>query len=338
MVPEKETRMLRRSVLRYGLAALAALAAAGCQMAAPQYRTALYDTHAHFFTNDFTRYPPAGGGLYTGAEAIRARVTADPKTPENTLPLWDANGIAGGAGVQYFTVYGADNSYLVDSSDAHPGRIAAVVILDARDASAPAEIKRLVEQHGVTGLRITGFADEDGGFGWLDSAAALATWAEADRLGIAMVVMLGRTQDPTEGATRIAALAQRFARVNIVLDHVGQPTAAGPPDFGVSPAFAALARRSNIYYKFTTFNMERLAAADIPANAFLRHVVDVFGAEHVMWGSDFGNSQGTLSDLVARAVEAASLLSAAERRAVLHDTGWRIFARRCSAPREGCGK
>ena len=63
--------------------------------------------------------------------------------------------------------------------------------------------------------------------------------------------------------------------------------------------------------------------------AFMREVVDIFGAERVMWGSDYGNTKVTYPQMVEQAIAACANLSEAERNAVLHDTGRRVFG---SAP------
>ena len=46
-----------------------------------------------------------------------------------------------------------------------------------------------------------------------------------------------------------------------------------------------------------------------------------------MWGSDFGNSEGTYAELVKRGVSATAKLNAREKRAVLHDTGRTVYGR-----------
>ena len=57
-------------------------------------------------------------------------------------------------------------------------------------------------------------------------------------------------------------------------------------------------------------------------------LIAVFGANRMMWGSDYGNTKGAFPDMVSHAVAATSLLTPRERHLVLHDTGKQIFARR----------
>jgi predicted TIM-barrel fold metal-dependent hydrolase len=320
--------MFARRLFLTSALAVAGLATAGCQTTAPVGRTALYDTHSHFFSNDAERYPIDTTGAHEGADVLRNRIMTNPSTPENILKLWSQNNVAGGVGVQYNSAYKTDNSYLLDSSDAHRDLISAVIILDARKPETPAKLRDLVEKRGVTGLRLTGYPDKAGNYPWLDSDAAQATWAEADRLGLSVVLMYLPTEPSPAALAHIAGLAERYHNVKIVLDHIGWPALTGAQDYGLTPGHAALKSFPNVYFKLTTINLDNLEKAGLDSSDFLRHVVDVYGADRIMWGSDYGNTPGTFSDMVTRAERATAKLKPVERRKVLHDTGHRLFARR----------
>jgi L-fuconolactonase len=320
--------MLHHRRLLISTIAILGLGLSGCQTTRAVKPISLYDTHSHFFSNDEVRYPLNTTGSPEGAENLRARILARPSTPENILKLWGENGVEGGVGVQYNSAYKTDNSYTIDSSDAHPDKIAAVIILDARKAETPVKLRELVAQHGVTGLRLTGYPDKDGNYPWMDSPEARATWAEANRLKLAIVLMYLPTKPAPAALLRIDSLARSFPQVNVVMDHIGWPAANSAPDYGISPELSALARNSNVYFKLTSINFEQMEAGKVDTAKFLRHAVDVFGADHMMWGSDYGNTKGEFAAMVSHAVAATALLSPRERRQVLHDTGKRIFARK----------
>jgi L-fuconolactonase len=320
--------MLRRRQILISAFSLMAVALTGCQTNRNAQSVALYDTHSHFFSSDEAKYPLNTTGSPEGAENLRARILANPSTPENILRLWSENKVGGGVGVQYNSAYKTDNSYTVDSSHAYPDKIAAVIILDARAPDTPAKLREYVEKQGVTGLRLTGYPDKDGNFPWMEAPEAQATWAEANRLGLAMVLMYLPTKPSPAALQRIEALAKQYPRVNVVMDHIGWPASEGAPNYGISPELVSLAKLSNVYFKLTSINFEHLEAAKLDLAPFVRHAVNVFGADHMMWGSDYGNTKGTFSDMVADAIEATSLLTPRERRQVLNDTGKRIFARK----------
>lgn len=289
--------------------------------------TMLYDTHAHFFTSDIERYPIDTRGAREAADELRERILANPSTPEVILKAWDKTRVWGGAGVQYTSAYKTDNSYVMDVSDDHPDRISAVVILNARDPETPARIRDFVTNRGVTGLRLTGFPAEDGSWPWLDSGAALDTWAEADRLGLAVVLMYLPSRNSDDALEHIGRLAERFPNTKIVLDHIGWPALSGAPDYGITPAHLAVGKFPNVYFKLTTNNLYKMRDSGVPADEFLRHIVDLWGAERIMWGSDYGNTVGTFEEMVEGALASTALLNEAERRQVLLETGRTLFAR-----------
>ena len=53
----------------------------------------------------------------------------------------------------------------------------------------------------------------------------------------------------------------------------------------------------------------------------------MYGADHMMWGSDIGTSSGTYKDMVQRFFDSAALLTPTELQAVAHDTGKRVFVK-----------
>ncbi|ALR23100.1 hypothetical protein ATN00_21705 (plasmid) [Sphingobium baderi] len=255
--------------------------------------------------------------------------TGTPTPDAMSMIRWmDEQHVQAMAAIQKRGTYGTDNRYILDSARADPSRFFPVIILDPLDRSAHTTLRDLVATRALSGLRLTGVAAPDGTFPWLESDAAHAMWAlaESARLPIEIMVMpFGR---PKEALAAFARLSERFPHVPLVIDHLNWPPVAGAPDFGLGPDLLALSRHPNVFYKFTTINMDRLQDREISPAAFLRHAVDSIGADHIMWGSDMGNTPGTYAQMVGRAVDAARLLGPLERRAVLYDTGYDIFATR----------
>jgi L-fuconolactonase len=317
-------RFLFRAVSILALSACVACGHLGAKDTTP---TKLFDTHVHFVSSDFARYPVSTDPANAHEQMLRDyHLQTSPSTAEKVFSQWDANGVDGGVGVQYRTMYGTNNTYLLDTAAQHAGRVATVVILDAVDATTPDTLSRLAREKNIAGVRLTGRADAAGEFPWLDSAAAQRTWSAANELGLAVVLMPTPALVPNPPALeRIARLAQKYPNVRIVLDHIGFPTAKGGPDFGLGAEYLALKAYRNIYYKFSTINIELLEKGKVPSADFVRHAVDVYGADHVMWGSDFGNKKSPYAELVAGAVAAASKLTPNEQRQFLHDTGKALF-------------
>ena len=149
----------------------------------------LFDTHAHFFTDDTERFPIDVTGAREGEAEVRARIARDPATAERLLALWDQCGVTGGAAVQYNTIYKTDNSYTLWVADVNHHRVSAVLILRADLPETPEQLRALATRHNVCGLRLFGYPDADGSYPWLDSPAALETWDVAASLGLTMVIM-----------------------------------------------------------------------------------------------------------------------------------------------------
>ena len=139
-----------------------------------------------------------------------------------------------------------------------------------------------------------------------------------------MVTNIDRSGEAVPALTR---LAHAYPHARLVLDHAGYPPRAGAPDFGFDDARAGLARLPNLYLKITTINFDLLREARLSAETFVRRAADVHGADHVLWGSDVGNSAGTYREMCERARQAVHRLSTRQQQAVLHGTGQRVFVR-----------
>lgn len=311
--------MSRRLVFRIATAGIWLLAIPGCAGSAS---LPLYDTHAHFFSADTARYPQDLRGAREGEDHLRARIQEAPNTPERVLPVWEANGVEGGVAVQYAEVYKRDNSFVLDSGDRFPEKIAVVVILDPLSPESPDQLRRLVREHGVSGVRLTG-GPADGSYPWLAAPGTQALWQVADELRLAVVVMPLPSELSVSALEAIAANAARFPNAQVVLDHVGW----GRPGHDLDVLKSVVGKYENVSFKLTTVNLDRLHLEGDDAPAYVRQLVDLFGAGRVMWGSDFGRTPLPYSTMVDRLNAATIRLEPAERRSLMHDTGARVFRR-----------
>lgn len=344
--------MMTRRTFTAGAAALAgagliagpmtAQAAPGGGRISSPFPFKLFDSHLHFYTDDTAQFPlvkeldPRLGGTANLAE----RVKADPNRIDRVLQWWDEAGIEGGAGVQYRTAYGLDNSYLLSAAGQSGGRVAPIMTVDGTDPTVPGSLCGLARDHGLTGIRMSG-RQVDGGFPWLDSPAVLRTWDAVSAQGLLVVLMVQPPHIAPDAAAaafrRIGAMAARFPQVNIVLDHLGWPPPEAGPGFGLTPERVALRQQPNIYFKFTSAGLETLTEAKLPTADFLRHAVDTFGADRMMWGSDLGNTPGDYQHLLDWMNQATAKLTPAETQRFMRETGQRLHIRggrggaRCAA-------
>lgn len=323
--------MKRRQFLAGSLATAAATSLPRSVDAKPLAPFKLFDTHAHFYTNQPDRYPFQATGARYGAERMIAKATARPMTPAVVFAFWDAVGVERGTGVQYNSTYGTDNSYLLDCAKAHPDRILPVVILDPVDAATPATLHRFAKEAHLAGVRFSGSPNAQGDVAFL-SDAARDTWAAADELGLSVVLMPLGANVPA-ALRKVAEHADRYPNVDVVLDHIAFPRPeALPKSFGLTAEHRALAAHRNVYYKFTSFLVSEMEANARSANRpmielrpFVEAMVDTYGADHLVWGSDHGNVEVDDVLYVKRALDATEGLKTQDRRAFFYDTAKAVF-------------
>ena len=298
-------------------------------------RQRLYDSHAHLVSDDLEKYPrtnpfrhgpgeqsafgpgTAGrpGGMH-GPEGYTQKPTAE------QMHAWMAEeGVTGIAAVQKGMIYGTDNSYIVDAADIFPDEMRAIIIVDPQAPETP-QMVRDYAKRGIIGVRFFGVGVKDKAT-WLSSPASREAWALANELGLLVDI-----EAPSIGGNVlipiIIEMADRFPNMRIVLDHVFLPD-FHQPNCGLGEQFAGFASRPNIFVKFTSINMDVIREGHVDPAIVLRAVVDFYGADKVMWGSDIGTSMGTYKEMVTRAFDSTRLLNDEERAKVLHDTGYKTF-------------
>jgi L-fuconolactonase len=275
----------------------------------------IIDSHPHVIGADRATYPfaPLGGKLAPWA---------DPGLPaEQLLDEMDDAGVARAVLVQASTVYGYDNRYVADSVQAHPERFAGVCCIDVRAPDAAARLRHWIDDRRLAGMRIftsgsAGADDSD----WISDPATFPAWETAAELGIPVCLQMKASAFP-----RLDGLLRRFPGVAVVLDHCSHvPTDDGPP-YERAAAFFELARHGAVYLKLTEHNFREFAGGAGTVESFLRRTIEAFGADHLMWGSNYPASKGPLKELVALAQRELAFLSESERRWILHGTAATLY-------------
>lgn len=325
--------MKRRTFLASTLAAAGTAALTrGSFSAAPAQPLGvkLFDTHAHFYTYEPEKYFFDGAGSRYGKEVMVAKAKAKPMNAETVFRFWDSIGVEAGTGVQYNSTYGTDNSYLLDVCRAHPNRATPVVILSPTDAKTPDTLKKWAKEERLTAIRWTGSARGDAPIPYF-SPESEPSWQVCNDLGLSVVLM------PLAGGgavlKEVMKRAEKFPNVKIAMDHIGFPRPEVLPEtFGLTPEHYELARHKNVYYKLTNFLVSEMEAGAKTANKpmvalkpFVEHMVRTFGADHLMWGSDYGNVEVDDVQYTKNMIAATSALSAKERSAFFYDTARAVF-------------
>jgi predicted TIM-barrel fold metal-dependent hydrolase len=219
-------------------------------------------------------------------------------------------------------VYGSDNSYALEAVSRHPDRFRAIGRADPEAADLD-EVLGAWRAKGLVGLRlIIGSEAERSKFRARGFHRLLRTCA-ASRLPVCVF--------PPGILAELGPLAESLPEVSIVIDHLGlaQPPLMDPESdpFGRLPDLIALAGLPNIFVKMTAVPVlanEPYPFADLWPR--LHSVLDAFGPERVMWGSDATRTAALHTfEQAVDYVRESSELSSAEKAQVLGGTLRRVF-------------
>ncbi len=300
---------------------------------------ALFDTHAHLISDDWARYP---------TRPLRPDLPVPPRTDysvtaEALISMMDEHRVAQACLVQRGHVYGYDNSYIIESAHRYPERLHPVVILDSQDPATPGAYREMVSNHRVRGFRMANARSWLLDTAWMSSPVAMDIWKACADLGTPMTLIIFRNQ-LSYVLPLIKLIAGMFPSLPILLDHGGMPygmsqfevaqaEAAGetvdnppPPHFGIDTTISLFEDTPNVLFKITEINMERFAAAGVRPAHVVRRMVDSFGPDRLMWGSDVGQSmRWSYADKTAMGRAAADFLTAEEAKGFLHDNAARAY-------------
>jgi predicted TIM-barrel fold metal-dependent hydrolase len=227
------------------------------------------------------------------------------------LALLAASGISHALLVQP-SFLGTDNSFLLSALHADPEHLRGVAVVDPSVTDAQLSELRI---QGVCGIRLNlvGAAIPDLRHGaWADLLRRVQT------LNFHVEVHLELAALPPVGQ------AVLDSGCRLIVDHFGRPGTADPQGWawllGVAPTNQVWVKLSAAYRNWSACATERATEA-------AAHLLDAFGPERLLWGSDWPHTQhrelaslaSTLADLHRWVPDAAA------RRTILVDTPCRLF-------------
>jgi L-fuconolactonase len=252
----------RRAVLTRR-AALGALAGAAAQGAA--YR--IIDPHVHVWKSD-PRYPWA------------KETTKPPEkdaTPEMLLELMKANGVAHTVIIQVI-YYRWDNSYLADVLKQYPRYFQGVARVNPEDPSAPDHLSRLVEEQRFRGVRLSPAAGAAGD--WILGPLMPPLWKRCQSLKVPMTILAPVTRMPD-----VEKLIERFPDLTVVIDHMADSPLDRPAEL---EKLIALKRYPKVFVKIShTWSLSKQPYPYRDSQAQVKRLYDHFGAQRLMWGTDW---------------------------------------------------
>jgi predicted TIM-barrel fold metal-dependent hydrolase len=272
----------------------------------------IVDAHTHLFAPDPVRYPLAD-----------ANASYRPLTDGSVELLWRQTEEAGVDRAVTISPwpYRWDMRYVLDILPANRSWLAVAVLIDPRDPHGPALLERYVNERGVSGLRIHGRCFDLGPY---DDPRTTPLWAKAAELGIALDACAALDEYP-----QLARRAEQFPELPIILDHCGYISPGfNPPEPNLAPVLA-LARYPNVYAKLTflgTASRQAYPFADV--HWMVRAIVNAFGADRCMFGSNFPTAQYNPKLTYRQTVTLCSEelpLTADERRWILGETAAKLW-------------
>jgi L-fuconolactonase len=202
--------------------------------------------------------------------------------PADLAPLRERAGVARTVLVQAAPTL-AETRYLLDIARREPSVAGVVGWLPMLDVEAPARIAELAREPKFKGVRpmLQDLPDDD----WIANPAlapAVEALIEHDLAFDALVL--------THHGEALASFARRFARLRIVVDHGAKPPirdglAAWQP---WADGIERLARLPNVQCKLSGLATEAAAAWNAATlRPYVDHLLASFGAERLIWGSDW---------------------------------------------------
>lgn len=243
------------------------------------------DTHTHIISPDTAAYPaaPLGGHRSTWSQER-------PTDIDGLLREADAAGVDRLVVVQASTVYGFDNSYVADQLDRHADRITGVCSVDFLSPKAVDHLHHWIDERGFAGVRIRAAdgttAVPTPGRG-LDDERMAPVWQFLSDRRIPVCVQMH-----AQHATVLSGLLRQYPGLTVVLDHAGRPRLDGAALYP-----AALGETGRVFVKLTPPAVWRAQRESGSAAPVVAALVEEFGADHVLWGSNFPASAGTMAQL-----------------------------------------
>jgi predicted TIM-barrel fold metal-dependent hydrolase len=233
-------------------------------------------------------------------DIVDAQVHANQLGIESTLAIMDALGIQGVVVDEYSatsedgTVHPgyrlANGAFRAIGPNAeaaalrYPQRFAFLMRVDPLDPGMEGWIETLVTAPGFKALRAAALSPADGAMFETGGYDRLLKAARAHQLPVFVTC--------PRRVTHLAQYAERFPDVQFVIDHCGAAFDAPRGGATIDDA-VAMARYPNVAYKWA-HAPSFLSTAPYPfadLNPKLRRAVDAFGAERIMWASDYTESR-----------------------------------------------
>ena len=271
----------------------------------------IIDCHAHITSPDEQRYPLKENPL----------LIADGRGSIDDLrEVSLANGVTAVRAIHTVSSYDYDNRYLCDAARANPDWVSGVCTLDPDDPRSPDLLTLFVKQYGVKTLRSTPGNQRT----TFDHDGVRKLWKACADVGATVDIFLMQPAH-VESAEK---LLREFPSLIVGFDHC-MDLKPGPLYDQVLSEVLRLSKYENLYPKvdfISTGTENGFPGSDLHAAAL--NIIDTYGPERCVWGSNFPNCVWTPKLTYAqhlRIFTEALPLSDEARAQVLGETARRLW-------------
>jgi len=251
---------------RQFLATSAAASLARPMLAQAATRVPFIDSHVHVWKTD-PAFPFAAGAHPSPADA----------SMEVLLELMQANDVERTVLIQVIH-YKWDNSYLASVLKRYPKTFDGVCRVNPEDPNAPDELKRLTEEQGFRGVRLSPAAGPGGD--WIKGPLMAPLWRRCAQLKVPMTLLIPVTRLP-----ELHPLIEANPDLQVVIDHMADSPLDHPEQLEL---LLALAKYPKVFVKIShMWSLSKEAYPYADAAVQVRNICHHFGAQRLMAGTDW---------------------------------------------------
>ncbi|MCU1656101.1 MAG: uncharacterized protein JWO57_757 [Pseudonocardiales bacterium] len=216
------------------------------------------------------------------------------------------------------SLYGFDHSQLLRCLEAHPHRFVGIALADPVSPRFPDELSELVQRAPIRGIRLAPLIAPE--LGWFD-AAAEPLYEAAARLGLSANLLITPAVLPV-----VDRWVAAHPDLTIVVDHLARPDLDPQSPGTICDDLLRLARFDNVHVKMSALpEMSSRPYQHQDIRPWVRAVLSEFGAQRLMWGSDFPYTTDTDGYLRARTVLDQCEVGDADRSRILSGTAAAVY-------------
>ena len=227
----------------------------------------IIDPHVHVWINDPAFPWPAEN----------SNPPVENRSAEDLLALMDAHGVEKTVLVQVIH-YRWDNSYIAHVIEQYPDRLMAVGRINPEDPAAADHLQMWKEEHGIHGQRLS--PAREGEDDWFSSPAMDPIFARAQDLKFPMLMLTGPQRLPD-----LARILDKYPDLDCCIDHMAD---VHPDDPEGRKLLMDMARYPRVYVKIShSWSISQAGYPWADTHGLVEEVYQTFGAERIMWGTDW---------------------------------------------------